>query len=158
MKSVFCTVLFALAILSLASSWTAAGENHLSKRQVLYVSAYSEIPYGEGRQLRLATTLTIRNVDRQNTITVRTADYYDAHGKLIQGYVDGLVELKPLGTMSIVIAESDRRAGVCASFIVEWASSSPSIPPIVETIMVGTAGSQGVSFTGDSRVLEEIAD
>ncbi|UCH83542.1 MAG: DUF3124 domain-containing protein [Candidatus Latescibacterota bacterium] len=149
----------AVAVLVLVSSWVAAGESRMVTGQVLYVPAYSEIPYGEGkRQLQLATTLTIRNTDRTLPITVKTADYYDARGKLIHSYVEALRTLQPLETFDVVVAESDRRAGVSASFMVEWTSESPVRPPLVETIMVGTAGSQGVSFVGSARVLEETAE
>jgi hypothetical protein len=38
---------------------------------------------------------------------------------------------------------------------VEWRAEEPVNAPLVEAVMVGTSGTQGISFTGSSRVISQ---
>ncbi|PSQ77675.1 MAG: hypothetical protein BRD37_04635, partial [Bacteroidetes bacterium QH_8_67_23] len=42
-----------------------------------------------------------------------------------------------------------------ANFIVRWEADRPVAPPLVETVMISTASTQGISLTSRARVIEE---
>jgi Protein of unknown function (DUF3124) len=50
------------------------------------------------------------------------------------------VALKPLGTIEIFVGDEDRRAGMKANFVVDWAADGPISEPVVEAVMIGTQG------------------
>ncbi len=43
--------------------------------------------------------------------------------------------------------ESDLRGGSGANFIVKWKADVPANRPIIEAVMIGARGQQGISFT-----------
>lgn len=134
----------------------AAAQERPVRGQLLYVPAYSEIHYGDRqRSFNLAATLSVRNVDRTRSIVVRRVDYHSAAGRLVRSYLASPQVLAPLASAVFVVAESDKAGGVNPSFLVEWTSDAPLAPPLVETVMVGTMSSQGISFVLHPRVLEE---
>ena len=54
----------------------------------IYVPVYSSIFHGnQDRVINLAVTLSIRNVDSSNNITVHSIDYYNSSGELIRNYL-----------------------------------------------------------------------
>jgi hypothetical protein len=53
------------------------------------------------------------------------------------------------------VKESDTRGGVSASFLVEWVAEQSVSAPLVESVMIGTASTQGVSFTCPGRVIDD---
>lgn len=124
----------------------------LSKGQVLYVPAYSHI-YSGNREvpLLLTVTLSIRNLDPNNQIEIVRADYYETQGKLLKRYIDKPTTLKSLESLRFIIPEKDKSGGSGANFIVEWRSEKLVNPPIVESIMISTKSSQGISFTSRGR-------
>ncbi len=124
--------------------------------QVLYVPVYSEVPYGNKPvTLDLTVTLSVRNVDRKSMIRIRRVDYFAADGGLLRSYLDRSTVLRPLAAGEYVLRESDRRGGISASFLVEWESDGPVLPPVVEAVMVNGVYNQGFAFTAQARVLEE---
>lgn len=125
--------------------------------QVLYVPVYSHIFHrDENREFNLTATLSIRNTSPSESIRIREVDYFDSEGTLLQSYLRGAPRrLGPLASTFVVIAEGDRSGGVGANFIVEWEGRRPTSPPLVESVMISTASTQGVSFTSAARVLEE---
>lgn len=60
----------------------------------------------------------------------------------------------PWASTDFVIEESDRTGGSAPSFIVEWMADRPVSEAIIQSLMIGTMSQQGISFVGDSRVLE----
>jgi len=60
-----------------------------------------------------------------------------------------------LATAEFFIGESDMTGGSGANFIVTWNAEKAISEPIMEAVMVGTGGSQGVSFTSSGRLLKE---
>lgn len=149
----------ALLLCALLGAPALAGQAPAPSRgQLLYVPVYSEIPYGDrGKTLNLAATLSVRNTDPEHPIEVRRADYHDTQGRRVRRYLEAPVTLAPLASTHVVVKESDRTGGVSASFVVEWAAARPVSPPLVETVMVSTASSQGISLTGQARVIREEA-
>lgn len=121
--------------------------------ETLYVPAYSHIYTGNTeRPFLLTVTLSIRNIDLQQTITLSAVDYYETQGKLLMKYIEKPVILGPLQSIRYIIPEKDKTGGSGANFIVSWHSSKQANPPVVETIMIGTQVQQGISFT--SRAVE----
>ncbi|MBF0574032.1 MAG: DUF3124 domain-containing protein [Desulfamplus sp.] len=135
-----------------------AGESViLSQGQTLYVPAYSHI-YAGDRELPmlLTVTLSIRNVDIKHSITVNYADYYGTKGELIRKYAENPVVLKPLESIRYVVPQKDKSGGSGANFMVEWKSEKPVNPPIIESVMIGAEGQQGISFTSRGQVITTV--
>ena len=126
----------------------------LSDGQTIYVPAYSHI-YSGNREtpFLLTVTLSIRNTDPKHQINITVVDYYETQGKLLKKYLEKPVILNPLESLRYVIPERDKAGGSGANFIVEWKSDKFVNPPIVESIMIGTQGQQGVSFTSRGRTI-----
>jgi hypothetical protein len=55
-----------------------------------------------------------------------------------------------------IVQESDKSGGSGANFIVRWTSGVAVSAPLIESVMISTKSSQGVSFTSRGQVLEEI--
>jgi len=125
-----------------------------SRGQTLYVPAYSNVFHGDGtRPFELACTLSVRNVDAGAPIVVERVDYHGSDGKLVRRYLERPQTLGPLATESYVVRERDTVGGPGASFLVAWSSEREVEAPLVETVMIGTAAAQGISFTSRARVL-----
>lgn len=141
--------LLAVPIASLAEALESA------TAQVVYVPSYSRVLTQEGRSEPLASTLVVHNVSRQSKIRVERVDYYDRAGQLLETLVSEPVELTPFGSMNALVPIGSVGDGIGANFIVTWSSEEPVLPPIVEAIMVGGSGTQGISFTSRGRVLSQ---
>lgn len=149
-------VLAALAILAGSLAFMGDEGPALSRGQTLYVPVYSHIYWGpKARTFNLACTLSVRNVDPREPITLVSVDYYDTDGKKIRSFLDKPEKLPPLGTKEQYIEEKDTKGGSGANFIVRWVSDKPANPPIVECVMIGVEAAQGVSFTSRARVILE---
>jgi len=120
----------------------------LSIRQFVYVPSYSHIYYHGGAPFLLETTLSIRNIDLDQPVYLKSIEYYDTEGKLVKSYLDQTIKLAPLQTIEYVIQERDVSGGSGANFLVEWMAESEIDKPLFETVMVGTSGSRGISFVG----------
>jgi hypothetical protein len=126
----------------------------LSKKQMIYVPAYSHIYIGDRETPFLLTvTLSIRNIDPRHHIKITRVDYLESQGKLLKKYLDKTVTLKPLESVRYVVPESERSGGSGANFMVEWNADKLVNPPIVESIMIGTQYQQGISFTSRGQVI-----
>jgi hypothetical protein len=114
--------------------------------QSVYVPVYSHVYFGQGRPCQLEATLSIRNTDPQRRLYIRSLRYYDTTGKLVKTPVDHLIQLGPLQTFEYVIPQRDSSGGSGANFLVDWEATEAINPPLIEAVMVGNAGTQGVSF------------
>ncbi|SLM31992.1 conserved exported hypothetical protein [Desulfamplus magnetovallimortis] len=120
----------------------------LSQGQAIYVPAYSHIYIGNTeRPFLLTVTLSVRNIDLAHPIEITTVDYYETQGHILKKYLKEPLTLKPLESIRYVVPEKDETGGSGANFIVEWKSQSSVNPPVIECIMIGTQGQQGISFT-----------
>ena len=99
----------------------------------------------------MTVTLSIRNIDPTNLIEITLVDYYETQGELVKKYIGKPVTLKPLESLRFIISENDESGGSGANFIVEWHSDKPVNRPIIESIMIGTQSTQGISFTSRGR-------
>ena len=150
MKKIIFVYMVMLFLLPLALH--AEAEGGLSDGQKIYVPAYSHIYSGDReRPFMLTVTLSIRNIDPAHSIKIARADYYETQGKLLKKYLERPVTLKPLESIRYVVPESHRMGGSGANFIVVWEAERLVNPPIVESVMIGAAGQQGISFTSRGR-------
>jgi hypothetical protein len=118
----------------------------------MYVPAYSHIYSGnKERPFLLTVTLSIRNIDPVHPIEITLVDYYKTQGELLKKYIDTPMTLKPLESLRYIIPEKDESGGSGANFIVEWHSEKLVNRPIIESIMIGTQSTQGISFTSRGR-------
>lgn len=125
-----------------------------STGQELYVPIYSHIYAGNRNvPLLLTATLSIRNVAPRHSITVTAVDYYDTRGNLLEEYVARAVVLGPLQSLRYVIPQKDKSGGSGANFLLKWHAAEAVTPPLVESIMIGAEGQQGISFTSRAVVL-----
>jgi hypothetical protein len=114
----------------------------------MYVPVYAYIYFGDQfRRFNLTVTISLRNPNEQTALLIERADYFDSNGKILRSFVpkSGL-ELKPLGANNFKIQESDESGGSGASVVIHWKSPGPAAPPIAESVMIGTAQGQGISF------------
>jgi len=126
------------------------------RSQTLYVPAYSHIYIRDAqRSMNLATTLSIRNTSPDASLTLSTIDYYDSHGTPVRAYLDTTRTLGPLASTYVVVETDDIRGGVGANFLVRWHANTAVSPPVVETVMITTESTQGISFRSTARVLYE---
>lgn len=136
----------------------SAGEvtvDALSKRRTVYVPVYSHVYYQGGSAYSLETTLSIRNIDIDQAIYVESVEYFDTDGALAKTHVDRLIKLNPLQTIEFLIERQDSSGGSGANFLVRWGAESDVNRPLIETVMVGTAGTQGISFGRTGIELDE---
>jgi hypothetical protein len=128
----------------------------LSQGQLVYVPIYSHIYYGDReRTILLTGTLSVRNTDPAQPITLQQADYYDNDGKLIRKHINQPVTLRPLGSTRFIVKASDTSGGSGANFLVRWKAAAPVNEPIMEGVMIGTSMGQGISFTSRGVAIKE---
>lgn len=128
----------------------------LSTGQTLYVPAYSHI-FGGDREhpFYLTVTLSIRNVNLTDEISLDSVEYVDSEGNRVRSYLEKPETLSTLGSRYYVIKESDTAGGVGAHFLVRWSAAHAVNPPVVQAVMIGTKTQQGISFTTSGRVVVE---
>ena len=148
-------LILCLAALSLPlPAAQAASEGELSKGQLVYVPVYSHVYYGDlEKKFLLTGTVSIRNTDPNHAITIMLADYYDSDGKVIKSYVPKPLTLNPMASTRFVVKESDTKGGSGANFLVKWRAETEVNEPIMEGVMIGAAGQQGISFTSRGKAL-----
>lgn len=114
--------------------------------QLVYVPVYSHVYYQGGASYSLETTLSIRNTDPVHVIYVKSVEYFDTSGKLIKKHLDQTIRLAPLQTIEFLVERRDSSGGSGANFLVEWLGQRHTNKPLIEAVMVGTAGAQGICF------------
>jgi hypothetical protein len=103
----------------------------------------------------LETTLSIRNTDPGEPISLTAVKYYDTNGTLLKEYLNGEMTLAPLATAEFLVEQQDASGGSGANFIVVWDADEPVYEPLMEAVMIGIAGSTSISFTSAARVLAD---
>ena len=137
----------------------AEGEKRLSSGQTVYVPAYQSIAISKKpRRLPLTTTLSIRNTDPERQITIVSVKYFAANGYLIKNLLEKPETMDPLAVMSFVPEESkEKREEAETSFIVIWKAVGKEVSwPIIQAVMIGAAGQQGISFVCDGQVIRSV--
>ena len=151
--------LLLLTCVMLAVSTTAQAEMELIKGQTIYVPVYSHIYHGNKEQrMNLAVTLSIRNTSPNQGFKLLSVKYFDSDGKFVRDYTRQAQVVSPLASKRFVVKESDVKGGSGASFLVKWQAENKLSAPIVESIMISTMSTQGISFRSSGRVIEEISN
>jgi hypothetical protein len=133
-----------------------AEDVRLSKGQTVYVPIYSHIYSGvKGRPFDLAATLSIRNTNLKNPITLLAVKYYDSEGKLVEDYLKKSIQLNALVSTRYIITEAEKAGGSGANFIVVWTSEHRVNPPVIEAVMIGTHSGQGISFLSRGQAIKD---
>jgi Protein of unknown function (DUF3124) len=149
-----CLLLVLVGLTSPVAVW--AEDIKLSKGQTVYVPIYSHIYSGvKGRPFDLAATLSIRNTNTKNPITLVSVKYYDSDGKLVEDYLKKPKQLNALVSTRYIITEDNKAGGSGANFMVVWKSDQNLNPPIIEAVMIGTHSGQGISFVSRGQVIKE---
>jgi len=129
-----------------------------ANRQQVYVPVYSHIYAKGGIPHPLETTLSIRNVERSQSIRVHSVNYYDSQGTIVKEYLDGVLEVAPLQTSEFLVPALDHSGGSGANFVVSWSAEAPVQKPIIEAVMVGVDRAYQISFLSQGRVLTTRSD
>ncbi|MEW5912800.1 MAG: DUF3124 domain-containing protein [Thermodesulfobacteriota bacterium] len=142
------------ALLLLLVLWGAGAAAAAPARpaQTVYVPVFQRVVVDErGREMTLTAKLSLRNTDPARSIEVLSVAQHDSQGRLYKQHLSAPLVLAPLAVRRIraEIIPNDR--GGC--FLVRWQGPAGVNPPLLQTIMLGTAGQQGISFTGEGRTL-----
>ena len=159
MKYIASFVASILSTVLLVSSSIAAPTYSLNLwlEQTVYVPLYSHIYADErfkNKPFLLTATLSIRNTDPDHQLTLRSVDYYDSTGKLLNNYLSKPLTIGPLGSTKYIVEESESKGGSGAKFLVSWDAETAITEPIIESIMIGTKMQQGISFISRGRVIK----
>jgi len=147
---------FSLTVILFTYTPEARSQVNLLKGQTVYVPAYSHIYHGDKElPFYLTVTLSIRNTDQHNPITIQSVEYRNSEGKLIKHFTEKAVKLGALASTRYIVKESDKEGGSGASFIVAWKSDAKVAEPLIESIMISTYTQQGVSFTSRGQAIKE---
>ena len=160
LRRVIGVVLGAIVVLSTwfgpSDGRAATSEVKLVKKQSVYVPVYSNVIIGpRKRPLHLEANLAVRSTDPTATMKITAIDYYDTAGKLVRRYLERPQTLGPLASTYIHIEEKDTSGGFGANFIVRWEADRLINAPVIECVMIGTAGGQGISFVSPGQEIRE---
>ena len=146
-----------LAVLLALPIGAAAAEGPgRSRGQRVYVPAYTHMLIGDrSTPFNLAATLSVRNTDPANAVTVTAIDYYDGGGRLVKRHLERPHVLRPLAATEVFVPESDTSGGFGASFLVTWTAEAAATPPVVECLLIGARSGQGISILSPGRVIEQ---
>jgi hypothetical protein len=68
------------------------------------------------------------------------------------------MNLTPLAIANFHISPQDLPEGLASSFLIKWHSKDRVSEPIVENVIVGTRGGQGVAFVCFGKVIKNTVD
>lgn len=155
MKNSLLLLLFITLLLPTGTATAEVLNKWLS--QTVYVPVYSHV-YADDRYrdtpFLLTATLSIRNTDSARPFTLKSVNYYDSQGLLLQRYLDKPVVIGPLGSTYYLVRESEAKGGAGAKFLIEWEASAAVLEPIIESVMIGTKMQQGISFISNGRIIK----
>jgi hypothetical protein len=135
-----------------ADPGAAVPDAEVKARGAVFLPVYSHIYIGDSdRPYQLTATIMVRNPDPERGLSVLSARYLDSSGKEIRSFTDGPFRLGPHAAAEFIVGQSDRSGGAGASVRIEWASRDEVLAPIVEAVMIGTSGAQGISFLSVGR-------
>lgn len=139
-----------------------AGEPVFSKGQTVYVPAYSHLTLGvrgnKELKFELLVSLSVRNTDPNNSISITAVDYYDSEGKLIKKFLISPRTLRPMASAYFLVEQLDRSGGWGANFLVRWKAEKKVNEPIIQGVTYGSRGNHSISFVSQGKVISENAD
>jgi hypothetical protein len=147
-------ILFGLTLL--LSIWSkpvhAGGDILLSSGQTVYLPVYTYV-YVEGKAMTfpVTPTLSLRNTDPANPITIVSAKYYGPDGKLVRDYLEKPIKLDPLNSVKYMVKETEFKESGGPCFLITWKADREVNTPMVTCITIGSRGQQGISFVSEGR-------
>ena len=72
----------------------------------------------------------------------------------LKEYIDSTILLFPLESIEFIVDEKEITGGAGANFIVSWGANNYSDQLLIQTVMIGTEGQQGISFVTDSKNID----
>lgn len=130
------------------------GDSVLEKGKT-YLSVYSDIyRWSEEYSRSITATISIRNVNSNDSIYLFNAEYYNTEGELIKSYLDKPAYIGPMETVEIVIHQDDKSGGTGANFVFDWGVSNGTNEPFFEGVMISLVGTQGFAFTTQGLRIE----
>ncbi len=150
----FCAVSASAAFGSVAMSGLAMAQEDC--QAVSYAPVYPVLYAGKAEgTISMAVTLAVHNVSLEDPITIQEVTYHDMVGDTVATPVDAEAILAPLETREIKIDLPDLKKEIGSGFVVKWSSEKASLPPIVETVMVGSKDSRGYVFSTQGRMISD---
>lgn len=129
-----------------------APEQKLTNRGRTFVPLHSTlIGHGGVTRLNFSGTLSIHNASATYVLAIDKVEYRSGGGDIIETYVSEPIYLKPYGSVQIAIAQNDVRAGVGASFTVDWSTPAGGDEPVIEAAMASFVGTHSYSFLTPGR-------
>ncbi len=120
-----------------------------------YLSVYAQIySHTAERISNLTVTVSLRNLDRQDTVYVERATYFDTHGQELREYAAQPIFIAPMETLEIIIDEQDAAGGTGGNFVFDWRKAAASAEPLFEAVMISTSGQQGLSFVTQGQKID----
>lgn len=114
---------------------------------ITYLSSYSEIyTKSENHTFSLTGTISLRNINLNDTVYIDKANYYKTSGKQVRTYFDAPIFLAPMETVEIIITEEDIEGGTGDNFVFHWRKPPGAQDPFFEGIFISVYGQQGISF------------
>ena len=123
--------------------------------RLVYVPVYSTLFLSKTSRWELAASLSIRNIDPDQSVTVLEIGYFDTAGELLEQYLETPHELDPMATVTLTLPQWDTRGGAGANFLVRWSGDNDVNEPIIEVVMAGTRGTQSFSFIRSGQEIVE---
>lgn len=121
-----------------------------------YVPVYSDIYHRDGTyRFSLTTTISIRNTSIIDSAYLLKANYYDSYGTKLAEYIDSTILLSPLESIEFVVHENEKAGGAGANFIIDWGATNYSDQLLIQSVMIGTYGQQGISFITNAKVVDK---
>lgn len=120
-----------------------------------YLPIYTSVYVKSKDNIKLLTsTISIHNMNMTDTLYISKIDYYNTDGKYVRSYVEKPIFVSPMETINMVIHQEDNVGGTGANFLVDWTLNNESAnAPLIESIMISTAGQQGISFTSRGVIM-----
>lgn len=113
-----------------------------------YLSSYSEIyTKSENHTFSLTGTISLRNVNLNDTIYIDEANYHKTSGLQVRTYFDAPIFLAPMETVEIIITDDDIEGGTGDNFVFHWRKPPGTNDPFFEGVFISVYGQQGISFT-----------
>lgn len=126
----------------------------LNYQEIVYVPVFSDIYYLDGtNRFLLTTTLSVRNISLTDNAYVLSVIFNDSYGKPLRNFITSPILLKALESIEFVVEDKEKKGGAGASFIVVWGGNRNANQILIQSVMIGTAGQQGISFMAKGEVI-----
>ncbi len=140
---------------------SSADSAELSAGQTLYLPIYSKIWFGdrviEGKypiDKLVSALVSIRNTSLKTPIRILSARYYDTNGKLLKEYLPKPAVVNSMGTLELFVERKETEGGSGANFIIQWESTTPTNPPLVEAVHADIKnGQQALVFVTHAQAI-----